>query len=122
MANVVDAVTTQALNRQRIFCLACLAIGRPPVAIDRLLLLSHQPSALRVAEIASRLLGRPITAAAPVPAAAPGPFIAQLHGEFALMRAVCGCGDGLGAPGAGARGVDDGALLAEALSALAVAA
>nr|WP_312989447.1 hypothetical protein [Comamonas koreensis] len=58
------------------------------VGIDRLFLLSHQPGALRVAEIASRLLGRPIIAGAPVPAAAPDPFIAQGHGEFsALMRA-----------------------------------
>ncbi|MGE8446170.1 MAG: NAD(P)H-binding protein [Comamonas sp.] len=41
----------------------------------------------KLAEIASRLLGRPITAAAPVSAAA-DPFIAQVHGEFfALMRA-----------------------------------
>nr|WP_312989458.1 NAD(P)H-binding protein [Comamonas koreensis] len=42
----------------------------------------------KLAEIASRLLGRPITAAAPVAAAAADPFIAQVHGEFfALMRA-----------------------------------
>ncbi|WP_312834035.1 NAD(P)H-binding protein [Comamonas sp.] len=41
----------------------------------------------KLAEIASRLLGRPITAAAPVAAPA-DPFIAQVHGEFfALMRA-----------------------------------
>lgn len=41
----------------------------------------------KLAEIASRLMGRPITAAAPVAAAA-DPFIAQVHGEFfALMRA-----------------------------------
>jgi len=41
-----------------------------------------------VAEITSRLQGRPITAAAPVPAAAPDPFIAQVHGVFfALLRA-----------------------------------
>lgn len=40
----------------------------------------------KLAEIASRLMGRPITAAAPVAAAA-DPFIAQVHGEFfALMR------------------------------------
>lgn len=42
----------------------------------------------KLAEIASRLLGRPITAAAPVAAPATDPFIAQVHGEFfALMRA-----------------------------------
>ncbi|MEJ5125034.1 NAD(P)H-binding protein [Comamonas sp. MYb21] len=42
----------------------------------------------KLAEIASRLLGRPINAAAPVAAAAADPFIAQVHGEFfALMRA-----------------------------------
>lgn len=42
----------------------------------------------KLAEIASRLLGRPITAAAPVAAAAADPFITQVHGEFfALMRA-----------------------------------
>lgn len=58
------------------------------VGIDRLFLLSHQPGALRVAEITSRLLGRPITAAAPVSAAALDPFIAQVHGVFfALLRA-----------------------------------
>jgi hypothetical protein len=43
----------------------------------------------KLADIASRLLGRPITASAPVAApAAADPFIAQVHGEFfALMRA-----------------------------------
>lgn len=42
----------------------------------------------KLAEIASRLLGRPITAAAPVAAPAADPFIAQVHGEFfSLMRA-----------------------------------
>jgi uncharacterized protein YbjT (DUF2867 family) len=42
----------------------------------------------QLAEVASRLLSRPITAAAPVAAAAVDPFIAQVHGEFfALMRA-----------------------------------
>lgn len=42
----------------------------------------------KLAEIASRLLGRPIIAAAPVAAPAADPFITQVHGEFfALMRA-----------------------------------
>ncbi|WP_312527338.1 NAD(P)H-binding protein [Comamonas sp.] len=42
----------------------------------------------KLAEIASRLLGRPITAAAPVAAPVTDPFITQVHGEFfALMRA-----------------------------------
>jgi uncharacterized protein YbjT (DUF2867 family) len=42
----------------------------------------------KLAEIASRQLGRTITAAAPVAAPAADPFIAQVHGEFfALMRA-----------------------------------
>lgn len=42
----------------------------------------------KLAEIASRLLGRPITAAAPVATPAADPFIAQVHSEFfALMRA-----------------------------------
>ncbi len=42
----------------------------------------------KLAEIASRLLGRPITAAAPVAAPVTDPFITQMHGEFfALMRA-----------------------------------
>ncbi|MGE8492378.1 NAD(P)H-binding protein [Comamonas sp.] len=42
----------------------------------------------KLAEIASRLLGRTITAAAPLAAPAADPFIAQVHGEFfALMRA-----------------------------------
>lgn len=42
----------------------------------------------KLAEIASRLLSRPITASAPVAASAADPFIAQVHGEFfALMRA-----------------------------------
>ncbi|WP_148293232.1 hypothetical protein [Comamonas sp. B-9] len=76
-----------------------------------------------MAEITSRLLGRPVTAGAPVPAAAPDPSIAHVHGGFALMRAGHAA-----AVTATARQVLERdprtmeRFLAEALSALAVAA
>ena len=76
-----------------------------------------------MAEIASRLLGRPVTAGASVPAAAPDPSIAHVHGGFALMRAGHAA-----ALTATARQVlvreawTTERFLAEALSALAVAA